>query len=86
MTLWAGPHKQIRVVHSGSSYCSHSDIRPLFGLGAATGVDRLEIAWPSGAHQTVKSLNADHYYLVTESEGAVLDPLLKQRRHASSSK
>jgi len=86
LTLWSGPQKQIRVVHSGSSYCSHSDIRPLFGLGAATDVDRLEIVWPSGAHQTVKPLNADHYYLVTESEGAVPDPLLKQRRHASSSK
>jgi hypothetical protein len=76
LTLWTALQKQTRCVHSGSSYCSHSDVRPLFGLGKATEADRLEIAWPSGTHQTIPRLPADRYYLLTEAEGCVPDPRL----------
>ncbi len=79
LTLWSGRNRQIRVVHSGSSYCSHSDIRPLFGLGTAGRVDRIEIAWPSGLHQQVSNLAADRYYLWTEGAECVPDPRLSRR-------
>ncbi len=80
LTLWSAQKKQTRWVHSGSSYCSHSDIRPLFGLGMAAEADRLEIVWPSGMHQNTSHLSADRYYLVKEAEECVPDPRLKQGR------
>ena len=37
-----------RVVKTGSSYCSQSELPLTFGLGAAKGVEAVEVAWPSG--------------------------------------
>ena len=80
LTLWSERMKQVRVVHGGSSYCSHSDIRPLCGLGAAARADRMEIVWPSGTRQQVLNLPADQYYLLKEGAECVPDPRLTQRR------
>lgn len=80
LTLWTERKKQTRVVHSGSSYCSHSDIRPLFGLGTAVEATRLQIVWPSGTRQEIAHLPVDRYYLLREGEGCVPDPRTKQRR------
>ncbi len=74
--LRTGLLRQMRVVHSGSSYCSHSDIRPLFGLETATTAEDIEIIWPSGLKQRLSSLPADHYYLVVEGGPCVPDPRL----------
>jgi hypothetical protein len=67
VTLRAGGRQQTRTVRSGSSYCSRSDIRPLFGLGAASTVDSLEIIWPTGRKQTAGPLSADRTYVIEES-------------------
>jgi len=56
----------MREVKSGTSYLSHSDIRPLVGLGDAATVDRLEVRWPSGARQAYENLPGDHDYRFTE--------------------
>jgi hypothetical protein len=58
-------------VMSGSSYYSQSDFRLHFGLGAATRVDAIEIAWPSGAKETHRGLAANHLYTCREGEGIV---------------
>jgi len=52
-----------------SSFESHSDSRVYFGLGAATRVDAVTIRWPSGAHDQIRDLSADHIYTVTETRG-----------------
>lgn len=74
--LWAGGRKQVQVVRSGSSYCSRSDPRLLFGLGSARRVDRVEVSWPNGARRRYGPLAAKRYYLLPESGDGIPDPQL----------
>jgi hypothetical protein len=46
---------------------SSSDKRVHFGLGAATVIDRIELAWPSGIRQVLTNVKADQILSVTES-------------------
>jgi hypothetical protein len=64
--LTAGGRTQTQEVRSGGSYLSQSDLRLHFGLGAAAQIDRMEIAWPSGARQTLSGLPTDRVVTVTE--------------------
>jgi hypothetical protein len=50
--LTAGGATQTRLVRTGSSYLSQSEVTLTFGLGAATTVERLSIRWPLGAEKT----------------------------------
>jgi len=56
---------QMQMVHSGSSYCSSSDLALTFGLGneATTSID---IQWPSGIHQKMSNIKADQSITVKE--------------------
>jgi hypothetical protein len=49
------------------SYNSSSDKRVHFGLGSANVVDTMELTWPSGIKQVLKSVKADQIVTVTES-------------------
>jgi hypothetical protein len=64
--LTAGGRTQIDEVRSGGSYLSHNDLRLHFGLGAATKVDRIEIAWPSGARQSLENVAPDRIVAIDE--------------------
>jgi len=66
-----GDHVQIDEVMSGSSYYSQNDLRLHFGLGRAVKVDRVELAWPSGAKETFRDLQANHLFVCQESKGIV---------------
>jgi enediyne biosynthesis protein E4 len=55
-----------QTVHSGSSYCSQSELTLTFGMGKEDQTDHVEIAWPSGEHDTLSSLRANHTYTVEE--------------------
>jgi hypothetical protein len=68
--LTAGGARQRGDVYSGASYGSSSDQRIHFGLGSATGVDALEIFWPSGTKQEVKVPGVDRILTVREGEDA----------------
>jgi hypothetical protein len=57
--------EQWQTVHSGSSYCSQSELTLTFGLGKAAQAD-LEITWPSGQRDTLKNLKANATYTVEE--------------------
>ena len=48
-------------------YNSSSDKRVYFGLGNATVVDRIELAWPTGVKQVLKSVAADQILTVVQS-------------------
>ena len=50
-------------------YNSSSDKRVYFGLGSATVVDRIELAWPTGVKQVLKNVMADHVLTIVESGG-----------------
>ena len=55
-----------QTVHSGSSYCSQSELTLTFGLGKAAEVDSVEVVWPSGQHDALKNLKANATYTVEE--------------------
>ena len=67
----AAGHRQIDEVMSGSSYYSQNDLRLHFGLGRAATADAVEIAWPSGASETLRDLPANHLFVVQETKGIV---------------
>jgi hypothetical protein len=48
-------------------YNSSSDKRVHFGLGNTTVVDRIELAWPTGVKQELKSVKADQILTIVES-------------------
>src|SRR5215472_1120151 len=58
--------KQMQTVHSGSSYCSSSDLALTFGLGGETTAPSVEIDWPSGKHQKLTNIKANQRLQVTE--------------------
>src|SRR5207302_84624 len=66
VTAVYGERRQAQAVLASSGYLSCGDRRLHFGLGTAAMAD-LEIAWPSGAHESVKGLRANQ--LVTVKEG-----------------
>ena len=65
----SGSMNQMRIVHSGSSYLSQSELPVTFGLGQRDKVERVEIAWPSGRTEEFKNLAAGRGYVCTEGKG-----------------
>ena len=55
-----------QTVHSGSSYCSQSELTLTFGLGNGTEASSVEIIWPSGQHDGLKNLRANSTYTIEE--------------------
>jgi enediyne biosynthesis protein E4 len=83
LRITAGDTTQTREVTSGGSYISQSDLRVHIGLGAHDHADKIEITWPSGAHETLTNVAADNFYGVKEGEGIVA---LEKVRPTSSAK
>ena len=67
VTAAYGGKRQAQAVLASSSYLSSGDRRLHFGLGTAATAD-LEIAWPNGLQEVLKSVRSDQ--LVTVQEGA----------------
>jgi hypothetical protein len=61
---------QSSMVHSGSSYCSQSDLAATFGLGKDTSA-AIEIEWPSGIKQSIGSVSANQFLTIDESRGVI---------------
>ncbi|MEP7340098.1 MAG: CRTAC1 family protein, partial [Acidobacteriota bacterium] len=68
--------KQWQVVHSGSSYCSQSELPLTFGLGRSDKIDRVEIEWPNGKVEKLANLAANQLYVVKEGAGISESKLL----------
>jgi hypothetical protein len=64
-----GTPSQSRLVKSGSSYLSQSELPITFGLGKRDTVDRLVIEWPSGRTEEYKNLSAGKSYECLEGKG-----------------
>jgi hypothetical protein len=67
--IWHGGTTQSRMVHSGSSYLSQSELGQTFGLGRRDRIDRVVIVWPSGRTEEFKNLSAGRAYRCVESSG-----------------
>lgn len=72
--LWvtAGGQTQAGFVNGGNGFASQSMLRVHFGLGKATQIERLEVAWPSGVRQTFTNLQPDRMYVVVEGQSEIL--------------
>ncbi len=60
--------KQSQTVHSGSSYCSQSDLALTFGLGKDEIVKSLEIRWPSGQVDRRANVKANQFLNLREGQ------------------
>jgi len=67
--VFAGGMMQTRLVRSGSSYLSQSELPVTFGLGKNDSVERIVVDWPSGRSEEYKNLHAGKAYEVTEEKG-----------------
>ena len=67
----AGGDKQWKVLRSGSSYLSQSELVLTFGLGAQTKADGVEIQWPSGHVDNLSNVNAGQTVTVEEGKGFI---------------
>jgi hypothetical protein len=70
----SGGTMQMRIVRSGSSYLSQSELPVTFGLGKRDKIERMVIDWPSGRAEEFKDLVAGKTYQVTESKGIKAEP------------
>ena len=61
---------RLRRAVSPASYLSQSSAVVHFGLGAAEGIDQLEIRWPDGRTSTVGPLAANRAWEITQGEAA----------------
>ena len=60
---------QSRMVKSGSSYLSQSELPVTFGVGKRDKIERVVIQWPNGRTEEYKNLAAGKAYECVESEG-----------------
>ncbi len=67
--LFLGGTSQSRMVKTGSSYLSQSELPVTFGVGRRDAVDRVVIDWPSGRTEEFKGVQAGRSYECTEGKG-----------------
>jgi len=67
VTVIANGVRTTKQLLGGTSYCSASDQRLLFGLGSANNVSEVEIKWPSGQIDRLKNVNVNRYITATET-------------------
>jgi enediyne biosynthesis protein E4 len=58
---------QMQAVHSGSSYCSQSDLALTFGLGQDEVAKSIVVDWPSGHVDRLYNVKVNQFKVVTES-------------------
>ena len=68
-TIRIGKASASRVVRTGSSYLSQSELPLTFGLGTAAKADEVTIVWPSGKRDVLGALDAGQEYTVSEGKG-----------------
>jgi hypothetical protein len=76
----AGGDTRWQLVKTGSSYLSQSELPLTFGLGGATSVTAVRVAWPSGQVDTIDALDADQVITIEEGTGLVDAVPIARRR------
>jgi hypothetical protein len=67
VTVASSGGRQSQMVHSGSSYCSQSELALTFGLGHDSKASTIDIEWPSGVRQRLTNVPAGQYLTIQES-------------------
>jgi hypothetical protein len=65
-----------RLVRTGSSYLSQSELPVTFGLGSRDRVEEAIVEWPGGGRDTLGALRAGRAYVVTEGKGVTANSSL----------
>jgi enediyne biosynthesis protein E4 len=73
MRIVSGGEKSSRLVKSGSSYLSQSELPVTFGLGRREVVEKAQVFWPSGRVEEFRNLRAGRRYVCTEGKGIAED-------------
>jgi len=77
--LTAGSDTQSKMLSSGSSYLSSSELILTFGLASHKQADAVEIKWPSGQVDHLSNIAADQIITVKEGQGiAAAKPFVKR--------
>ena len=71
--LYVDGRVQTRMVRSGSSYLSQSELPVTFGVGQQDQVEKVVIAWPSGRSEEHRKLATGKAYQVVEAKGIMAD-------------
>src|SRR5262249_29232282 len=69
LRIFSGGASQTRMVRSGSSYLSQSELPVTFGLGKRDRIERVVADWPSGRTEEFKDLSPGKLYQITENKG-----------------
>ncbi|MGE5110236.1 MAG: CRTAC1 family protein [Acidobacteriaceae bacterium] len=72
--IFHGGQSQMRMVRSGSSYLSQSELAAVFGVGGRDRIERVVIEWPSGRTEEHKNLTTGKSYRCTEGSGIAVIP------------
>jgi hypothetical protein len=64
-----GSERLTRLVRTGSSYLSQSELPVTLGLGRRAQADEVVVEWPSGTRDTVGPLRAGRFYTIVEGRG-----------------
>jgi enediyne biosynthesis protein E4 len=79
--LISGGDKQWKMLRSGSSYLSQSELVLTFGLRTQTKADTIEIQWPSGHVDQLSNITAGQTITVQEEKGVIANrPYRKLRK------
>jgi len=60
---------QLQEVRGGGSYYSQNDLRPHFGLGRDTAIERVDVRWPNGREERWIGPKVDQILTLTEGTG-----------------
>jgi ASPIC and UnbV./FG-GAP repeat. len=71
VTVTVGQRHWVEWVDPGSGFASQSDRRLIFGLGAHSSIDALEIRWPSGRVEKFQQIAINQYHTIKEGEQTV---------------
>jgi hypothetical protein len=69
--IYHGGGQQMRMIRSGSSYLSQSELAATFGVGRRDKIDRMTISWPSGRNDEFRNLQTGKSYKCVEGSGIV---------------
>jgi hypothetical protein len=67
----------VRMVKTGSSYLSQSELPLTFGLGSSTRVTAIEVTWPNGKTERVAGTPGDQALTIQEGRGIIRTSPLK---------
>jgi len=71
--VMANGKQQTRMVRSGSSYLSQSELPVTFGVGKLDRIERLVVEWPGGKTEEYRQLRTGRAFQIIENKGIVED-------------